>query len=52
MISEKYRGKREWKERVREQLVNLSVEKKMTQSSKLLGYKNFRLSEDFPLNLA
>ncbi len=25
MISEKYRGKREWKEKVMEQLVNLSV---------------------------
>lgn len=34
-----------------EQLINLSVEKKMTNSSRLLEYKNFRLSEDFPLNL-
>ena len=44
MISEKYRGKREWKEKVMEQLVNLSVEKKMTQNSKLVSNKNFRLS--------
>jgi hypothetical protein len=34
-----------------EQLINLSVEKKMTNSSRLLEYKDFRLSEDFPLNL-
>lgn len=34
-----------------EQLINLSVEKKMTNSSRLFEYKNFRLSEDFPLNL-
>jgi hypothetical protein len=51
LISEKYRGTREWKEKVMEQLINLSVEKKITQSSRLLEYKNFRLSEDFPLNL-
>lgn len=52
MISEKYRGKREWKEKVMEQLVNLSVEKKMTQNSRLVSNRNFRLSEDFPLNLS
>jgi len=51
LISEKFRGTREWKEKVMEQLINLSVEKKMTNSSRLLEYKNFRLSEDFPLNL-
>ena len=44
MISERYRGKREWKEKVMEQLVNLSVDKNITPNSKLVDIKNFRLS--------
>lgn len=32
-----------------EQLVNLSVEKKVTKDSKLIKSKEFKLSDDFPL---
>jgi hypothetical protein len=51
LVSEKYRGKKEWKEKILEQYINLSVEKKMTDNSKLLEFKSFKLSEDFPLKL-
>lgn len=48
-MPEVYRGKPEWKQKVMEQLVNLSVEKKVTKDSKLVKSKEFKLSDDFPL---
>lgn len=55
MISELYRGKPEWKEKVIEQLVNLSIGDQKSEASgklsKLLNARNFRLCEDFPLEL-
>jgi hypothetical protein len=48
-VPEIYRGKPEWKKKVMEQLVNLSVEKKVTKDSKLIKSKEFKLSDDFPL---
>ena len=48
-MPEIYRGKPEWKIKVMEQMVNLSVDKKMTTDSKLIKSREFKMSEDFPL---